>query len=100
VCPPHLSEKFCCHRDHPVNTRENQMPKRQHKNTIYKSQANMVPPESSYPTTANTGYPNENEAEENDPKSNFIKMTETFKEEMNKFLKEIKENISKQVERH
>ena len=60
----------------------------------------MAPPESSYPTTANTGYPNENEAEENDPKSNFIKMTESFKEEMNKFLKEIKENISKQVERH
>ena len=33
----HLSEKSCYHQDNPTNTRENQMPKRQHKNTINKS---------------------------------------------------------------
>ena len=35
--------------------------------------------------------------QENDLKSN-LKMIETFKEEMNKYLKEIQENIINQVE--
>jgi hypothetical protein len=42
----------------------------------------------SHPTTASPGYPNTNGAKENDHKSNFIKMLETFKEKMNESLKE------------
>ena len=74
------------------------MPKGQHKKTINKTQGNMPPLEPSSPTTANPGYPNENEAQENGLKFNFIKMIEAFKEEMNKSLKEIHENTSKEVE--
>ena len=44
------------------------------------------------PTTASPGYPN-------DLKSNLLKMIETFKEEMNKSLKEIQENTIKQVKK-
>ena len=57
----------------------------------------MAPPESSYPATS-PGYPNETEAQEDDLKSNHIKMIEAIKEEMNKFLMEILENIFKQEE--
>ena len=39
----------------------------------------------SYPSTANLGYPNTTKAQENDLKSNLIKMIEAFKEETNKF---------------
>ena len=48
----------------------------------------------SYPSTTNPGYPNETEAQEEDFKFNLIK---AFKEDMNKFLKEIHENTFKQV---
>ena len=57
----------------------------------------MTPSEHSYPTTASPGYPNTTEAQENDLKSNLIKMTEAFKEMMNKSLKALKENAIKQV---
>jgi hypothetical protein len=49
----------------------------------------MVSPEPSYLTAASPGYPNTAEAQANDLKSNFIMMIEPFKDEMNKFLKEI-----------
>ena len=52
----------------------------------------MAPSELSYPTTASPEYCNTNKTQENDLKSNFIKMNEAFKEEMNKSLKEIQEN--------
>ena len=68
------------------------------KNTINKSQGNIKPSKHSYPTTASPGYPNKTKAQVNDLKSNHIKMIETFKEEMNKSLKEIQENTIKQVE--
>ena len=57
----------------------------------------MTSLEHSYPTTASPGYPSTAEAQENDLKSNLIKMIEAFKEEMNKSLKEIQENTIKQV---
>jgi hypothetical protein len=63
------------------------MAKDQHKNTINKSQANIAPPEASYPTTASPGYPNTTEAQENGLKYNLIKILEAFKEEINMFLK-------------
>ena len=51
----------------------------------------------SYPSTTNPGYPNETEAQEEDFKFNLMKLIKAFKEDMNKFLKEIHENTFKQV---
>ena len=68
------------------------MPRNQGKNTINNSQGNMIPPESSYPTTGSPGYSNIAEAQDDDPKTNCMKMIEVFKEEMNKSLKEIQAN--------
>jgi hypothetical protein len=56
----------------------------------------MAPPESRNLTTTNPGYPNETEEQEDDLKSNFIKMIGAFKEYMNKTLKEIQANEFKQ----
>ena len=54
----------------------------------------MVPPEPGYPATASPGYSNIAEVQENDFKSNLLKMIEAFKEEISKSLKEIQENKS------
>ena len=51
----------------------------------------------SYPSTTNPGYPNETEAQEEDFKFNLMKLIKAFKEDMNKFLKEIHENTFKQA---
>ena len=59
----------------------------------------MTPSKHSYPTTASLRYPNTAEAQENDLKSNLIKMIEAFKEEINKSRKEIHENAIKQVKK-
>lgn len=42
------------------------MPKGQLKNTVNKTQGNMVPPENSYLAAANPGYLNKTEAQEHD----------------------------------
>ena len=73
------------------------MAKGQHKNTVNNGQGNTAPKELNYVTTASPGHPNTAEAQENDLQSNLIKMIEAFKEETNKSLKEIQENIIKQV---
>ena len=57
----------------------------------------MVTSEASYPMTASPGYPNTVEAQENDLKSNLMKMIEAFKGEMNKSLKEIQGITTKYV---
>lgn len=57
----------------------------------------MAPPELRYPTTASPGYHNMHELQENDIKSNLKKMTEAFKEEINKSFKKIQDNTIKQV---
>ena len=49
----------------------------------------MAPPKPSYSPTASPRYPKETEAQEEDLKSNLIKMIEAFKEDMIKTLKEI-----------
>ena len=49
----------------------------------------MAPWEPSYLPTTNPGYPNETEAQEEDFKFNLMKLIKAFKEDMNKFLKEI-----------
>ena len=71
------------------------MPRHQHKNTVNKSQGNMAPPEPSYPTTARPKYSNIAEAQENNLKINFMRMTKVLKEEMSRFLREIQENTNK-----
>ena len=58
----------------------------------------MATPEPSYPTTASPGYFSIVEAQENDFKSNLVKVIDAFKEEMNKSFKEIQENTIKQAE--
>ena len=58
----------------------------------------MTPPESSYPATINPGFPNKTEVQEEDLKSNHVKIIEAFKDGMNKSLKKTKGNTSKQVE--
>jgi hypothetical protein len=75
------------------------MTKGSRKNTNNKSQGNMTPSEHSYPIIASPRYPNSTEAQENDCKSNLIKMIESFKYEINKSLKEIQENAIKQVKK-
>lgn len=68
------------------------MAKAQHKNTINKNHGNIPPLEA---TTANTGYPNTSEVQENYLKFNL--MIVTFKKKMNKYFKEIQDNATKQV---
>ena len=63
------------------------MPEGWLKKTVNKIQVNMIPPKPSYLATTNPGYPNETEAQEDNLKSNLIKMLEAFKEDMNKSLK-------------
>jgi hypothetical protein len=55
----------------------------------------MIPSEHSSSATASAGYPNTIKAQENDLKSSLIKMLKAFKEEMDKSIKEIQENIIK-----
>ena len=73
------------------------MPEGWLKKTVNKIQVNMIPPKPSYLSTTNPGYPNETEAQEEDFKFNLMKLIKAFKEEMNKFLKEIHENTFKQA---
>ena len=55
----------------------------------------MVTPEPSGHTAGRLDHPNPGEAEENDFKHNFMKMMETFKEEMKNSLKEMEERQTK-----
>ena len=62
------------------------MPEGQHKNTTNKSQGNTAPAEPTYPPTTSPRYPKETESQEDDPKSNLIKITEAFKEDVSKYI--------------
>ena len=55
----------------------------------------MVIPEPSDHTTGRFDHPNPEKAEENNFKSNFMRMMGTFKEEMKNFLKEMEEKTNK-----
>jgi hypothetical protein len=55
----------------------------------------MTPLEHRSPITASPGYLNTAKAQENYLKCNLIKMIETFKEKMKKYLKEIQEHINR-----
>ena len=54
------------------------MPKDQHKNSINKTQGNMILLEHSYLTTVSPGYSNTMKADENDLKNSLIKMIRGF----------------------
>jgi hypothetical protein len=56
--------------------------KKIHSKNYNKNQGNKAPPESSYLATTNSGFSNETESEEEDLKSNSIKMLEVFKEDI------------------
>lgn len=77
------------------NNHKAQMSKGQFKNIINKSQRSMAAPESSQLTTASSGYSNAAEIQVNDLKTNFMKMIEALKEQMNKSLNKIQENQQK-----
>lgn len=59
------------------------MGKGQCKNTIIKSLGNMAPPDPSYLAKESLGYSNIAEAQEDDHKSNLIKIIEAIKKEIN-----------------
>jgi hypothetical protein len=82
----------------PVNTRDNQMVKGNHKNISNRNQDYLASSELSPPTTANPGYPNTPEKQDYDLKSHLMMMIEEFKMDINNSLKEIQENTGKQVE--
>ena len=50
------------------------------------------------PTTASCGYHNTPEKQDLDLKSQFMMLIEDFKKDINNSLKDIQENIGKQVE--
>lgn len=52
----------------------------------------MLPSEPRYSTTAILDYSNNKEAQERDFKTNFMKIIEVLKEEMNKSHKQFQEN--------
>ena len=74
------------------------MVKGKHKNPTNRNQGHMATSEPSSPTTASPGYPNTLEKQDLDLKSQFMMLIEGFKKEINNSLKEIEENIGKQVE--
>jgi hypothetical protein len=58
----------------------------------------QTPSEPCSPSTTSHGQPNTSEKHDADVKSHLMKIIETFKEDLNNFLKEIQGNTIKQVE--
>ena len=54
----------------------------QNKNKIKKTQGNMEPPDTNYSTTASPEHSNIAEVQENDLKSNLVKMLDSLKEKI------------------
>lgn len=77
------------------NSQGQQMAKRQCKHTMIKSQGNVAPPGPSCLAIASPGCLNPAKAQGDDFKNDAIKIPEAFKDEINKFLKEMQENTSK-----
>jgi hypothetical protein len=64
------------------------------KNISNGNQGYLALSENSSPTSASPGYPNTPEKQDSDLKSHLMMMIEDFKNDINKFLKEIQENKS------
>jgi hypothetical protein len=58
----------------------------------------LISSELIFPTTANPGYPITLEKQDSDIKSLLMMIIEDFKNDINNSLKEIQENIGKQLE--
>jgi hypothetical protein len=82
----------------PVNTRDNHMEKGKHKKLINRNQGYIASPEPSSPTIASPVNPNTLEKQDLDLKSHLMMLIEDLKKNINNSLKEIQENIGKQVE--
>ena len=67
----------------------------QRKKSFNNLKSNLVTPEPSGHSIGRFEHPNPEEAEENNFKCNFMRMMETFKEEMKNSLKEIEEKTNK-----
>jgi hypothetical protein len=81
-----------------VNTRYNQMVRDKLKTISNKSQCNLERSYPSSPTTASPDCPNIHENQDYKLKSSLMKIIESFKKDVSNLLKEIQENIGKQVE--
>ncbi|CAH7300164.1 AC109844.1 [Phodopus roborovskii] len=71
---------------------------RQYKNTSKNKKTYMAPAESRDSIQARSEHPNTDEAEENDLKSNFMKIMEDFKEDVRKSLKEMEEKTNQEMQ--
>jgi hypothetical protein len=94
----HRRDKLQPETERPTNTRDNQMLKGSHKKLINKNQGYLASSEPSSPTTASPGYHNTLEKQDLDLKLHLMMLIEDFKKDINDSLKEIRENIGKQVE--
>ena len=74
------------------------MVKGKHKNLTNRNQDLSPSSEPSTPTSASPGYPNTPEKQDSDLKSLLMILVEDFKKDINNSLKEIQENMAKQVE--
>jgi len=74
------------------------MPRGKHKNPNNKNQDYRASLEPNSPTKANTEYSNTPEEQDFDFKSHLIMMMEDFKKDIKNSLREMQENINKQVE--
>jgi hypothetical protein len=68
------------------------------KNLTNRNQDHLASSEPSSNSTASPGYPNTPEKQDLDLKSYLMMLVEDFKKGINNSLKEIQENIAKQVE--
>ena len=74
------------------------MMKDKSKNISSRNQGYLASSEPSSPTTVNSGYLNTPEKQDSDLRLHLMVMIEEFKKDINNSLKEIQENIGKQVE--
>jgi hypothetical protein len=72
--------------------------KRKHKNLSKRYQDHSPSSEPSTPTTESPGYTYTPEKQDSDLKSLLMILVEDFKKDINNSLKEIQENMAKQVE--
>jgi hypothetical protein len=102
---PRSSDTEACRRNKPqsekrrsANTRDTQIKRGKDKNISKRNQGYLALSELSCPITGSPGYPKTPEKEDSDSKSDLIMMIQNFKEDINNYIKEIQENMGKNVE--
>jgi CRISPR/Cas system endoribonuclease Cas6 (RAMP superfamily) len=81
----------------PLNTRDNQTARGKDKSISNINQCNLASSGRSSSATSSPVYANTLEKQDSYLKAHLIKIIENFKEDINNSLKEIQENIDKQV---